>query len=202
MAKRGPKCLVCSSPHRAAIELGLCLKVPMQVLGDRYTISRDAIFRHQKSHLSPGQRAQIMAAQKHYEGVETLEKLKQTETESLVANFVGQRARLVMEAETALGVGDFGAAAAFERLVIKNLETVGRVLGQFATTIDVRHVSLVTSPDYLKLRKKLIEVLREHPEIAQKVARAFSQIEKEAVAPTVIDAVPPPPILPPPRCNR
>ncbi len=47
--------------------------------------------------------------------------------------------------------------------ITSNLELVGKLLGTLVQRHDVRHTSILVSPDYLRLRSALIEAMRPYP---------------------------------------
>jgi hypothetical protein len=53
MGKTGPQCQVCAHPQRHVVELGLVHRVPVRVLSKRFELSKDAIHRHRRNHMSP-----------------------------------------------------------------------------------------------------------------------------------------------------
>src|SRR5262249_7212783 len=103
MAKFGPKCTVCTSKHRHQIEIGLVHQVSAPVLAARFKLGKDAILRHAANHLTPAQRAAILAAQRPTEI--DLDALRTTESEGLLAGLVAQRARLLAKADNAMEWG-------------------------------------------------------------------------------------------------
>ena len=60
MGIKGQRCNVCEHPDRASIELGIANKFPVRVLGKRYGISADSVWRHGQKHMSPELRSQLM----------------------------------------------------------------------------------------------------------------------------------------------
>src|SRR5262249_12940731 len=98
-ARLSPQCTICQHPQRARIEVGLVHKVPYRVLAARFAASFDAIYRHNKLHLSATTRAAILAAQPATEV--DVEALREREDGSLLANLVTQRARLAIAGEQA-----------------------------------------------------------------------------------------------------
>jgi hypothetical protein len=81
----------------------------------------------------------------------------------------------------------------YEGAILANLQTVGKLLQQFVTIYDVRHSSILISPDYLKLRQTLVDVLRGYPDAAIAVARALHKLESDAAADITARATKPPP---------
>lgn len=210
MGRRGVPCTVCASKNRAQVDIGLVHKVPARALAARFDLSKDAIARH-RAHLSPVQRAALLTASRTPTAID-LEQLRTTESEGLLSQLVAQRARLQQCAELALELADVRASVSAESGITANLALVGKLLGQLVTRHDVRHSSVLLSPDYVRLRQALILALRPHAAAARAVSEALHRIEMEAAteiadsakpvqSPKVIEhaALPSPPAtIPPP----
>jgi len=205
LGKRGTRCTVCDHRHRHQIEIGLTHGVAARVLGDRFGLSKDAILRHARNHLTPAQRAAILSAQKP--AAIDLEALRTTESEGLIASLVAQRARLLVKADFAAEHGDIKGSVAAENAITANLTLVAKLLGQLVQVHDVRRTNLLISPDYLKLRSTLIAALKPFPEAARAVGMALHKLESDAAVditaaagkgrahqePILIEHEPPPP---------
>ena len=207
MAKRttpARPCTVCAHASRAQIEIGLVHGIAAAALAARFPdLSKDAIWRHGKNHLSPVQRAAILQQRKP--SAIDLDKLKVAESEGLLANLVAQRARLQQTAEMALEFGDVKANVSAESAITANLALVGKLLGQLVNIYDVRQTSITLTPDYLRMREVLVRTLRPYPEAARAVSAALYALECDAArditpakAAPVVDHVPA--ALPPPPC--
>jgi hypothetical protein len=191
MGKRGPRCSICANDkHRVAIELGIVHGISAPVLAQRFSCSKHAITRH-KAHLSPAQRAALLSATKPT--TIDLAALQVTESEGLLHAVAAQRARLHNLAETAAGFGDIKGAVAAENSIQGNLALVAKLLGQLTTRIDVRHSSVLLTPDYLKLRSVLVQALKPYPQAAQAVSRALFALESDAAK--VIEQTAKPPLV-------
>ena len=183
-------------------------RVPARVIANRFGVSKDAVQRHGANHLSPVQRAAILAHAKP-QPID-LDQLRVSESEGLLTQLVTQRARLQTHAELAATLGDVRGAVAAENAITGNLALVGKLLGQLVQRHDVRHTSILVSPDYLRLRQVLTTALRPCPDAARAVAAELYRLESDAAkditaaagkAPVVIDhvpAIPPPPAAIPP----
>lgn len=205
MGKTGPACTVCSSKFRHQVDVGLTHGVPHRALAARFELSRDAIGRHAANHLSPVQRAAILAAMKPT--AVDLEALQASESEGLLAQLIAQRARLQTHSEMAADMGDMRGAVSAEGAITANLTLVAKLLGQLVQHHEVRSTSILISPDYLKLRATLIEALKPYPEAARAVGAALHRLESDAAAditdaarkpPRVIEHRPAPQPIPPP----
>lgn len=178
MGKRGVACSVCAHKARHQIDVGLTHGVSHRVLGGRFGLSHDAIGRHAANHLSPVQRAAILAARKPTEI--DLDALRVSESEGLLCQLVAQRARLQTHSELAAELGDVRGAVSAEAGIISNLTLVAKLLGQLVNVHDVRHTSILISSDYLALRQAIVAALRPYPDAARAVGAALHRLEAEA----------------------
>jgi hypothetical protein len=149
-----------------------------RALSLRFECSADAIGRHAKAHLSPVQRAALLTASQPT--AIDIETLSATESAGLLAQLVAQRGRLQVYAEAAAELGDVKAATSAESVILSNLATVGKLLGTLVQRHDVRHSSILISPDYLRLRSVLVDTLRAFPAAALAVGRALHTMEADA----------------------
>jgi hypothetical protein len=173
-----PQCTICQHERRHQIEVGLVHHVPLSVLAKRFDCSKDALHRHRHNHLSPQVAAAILANRKPSEI--DLEQLQASEAEGLLSQLVVQRARLQTYAEASLDMGDTKAAVAVERCIVSNLELTAKLLGQLIQHHDVRHTSILVSPDYLELRGAIVSALRPFPQAAKAVGQALHALEAKA----------------------
>jgi hypothetical protein len=181
-----------------------------RVLAQRFELSKDAIHRHAQKHLTPQIRAAILAAQQPT--AIDLDALRTSESEGLLGSLMVQRARLLQLAALATDLGDVRGAVSTESAITASLALTARLLGQLVQVHDVRHSSILLTPDYLRLRQALVAALRPFPEAARAVGAALHAIESEAAtdittaagkgrAPVLIEhRAPTAPPLPPPPC--
>jgi transposase-like protein len=170
------KCLCCSHRESAAIDLALARGVAVSALARRYDISTDAIYRHRKAHLSPQLRAKLVAGP----DIEIdLDKLRDSESQSLLANLVAIRHRLFASLDIAEEYGDSNMICRVTGQLHQNLELTGKLLGDLGIGHSVTNNVLVM-PAYVELRMELINALRPFPEAGRAVADALHQIEHKA----------------------
>jgi hypothetical protein len=106
-----------------------------------------------------------------------LEKLRVTESEGLLANLAAQRAKLLLWQDWASGAEQFGVATQISAQV-RNLEIVGKLLGQIAQHHVTTHVMI--SAEYLQLRAALLRALQPFQDARRAVADALHRLETEA----------------------
>jgi hypothetical protein len=59
--RTGTRCTVCHHPDRQFIEAGRCAGVSLDVLSEKYSVHRKAIWRHMRQHVSADERALYLA---------------------------------------------------------------------------------------------------------------------------------------------
>lgn len=128
--------------------------------------------------MSAVQRAAILRAQRP-EAID-LDQLRQTESEGLLGAVAGQRARLLQQSDLAMTGGDVRAAVAVEAAITGNLSLTAKLLGQLIQRHDVRHSSILLTPDYITMRAALMAALRPFPDAARAVGAALHAIEADA----------------------
>jgi hypothetical protein len=178
MAKRGPACSVCSHRERAQIDMALARGVSAGALARRYKLGTDSLYRHARNHLPPQLRASLLAGP-DLEGVD-LDKLKETESQSLLANLVALRHRLFAALDTAEEFNDAGMLTRVSSQLHANLELTGKLLGDLSA--GTTNVNVLIMPQYVELRVALVQALASFPEARQAVAAVLHQLESKAAA--------------------
>jgi hypothetical protein len=162
---------------QAGIERDLALGRPLQRIAKKYGISKDAAWRHKK-HLPPQLKAALAGHALRPE--QDLEKIRVEESESLLANLAAQRARLLLSQDAALEAEQFGLVAQLSNSIHRNLELVGKYLGEFAQHSVHTSISLMVTPEYLTLRAALLRALGPHAEAKRAVAAVLHGLEATA----------------------
>lgn len=171
------QCTVCRHRERAAIDLALSRGVSAYALAKRYRLGTDAIYRHAKRHLTAQLRASLLAGPS-IKGLD-LDKLKETESQSLLANLVALRHRLFATLDTAEGAGDGNMLARVAGHLHHNLELTGKLLGDLGVgSTTINNVLLV--PAYVNMRVELVRALAPFPEARSAVAAVLHRLEGDA----------------------
>ena len=193
MPKIGTTCTTCKHPELPRIELAIARGIPYRVIADRFDLKTSSVFRHAQNHLSPSVRAAKLAAIAPTDI--DLEALQREESEGLLQNLKAMRARLLALLEMAEELRDVRSAASVHQQINKNLELVGKLLGQLGIRDLNITQNLLISEDYLRLRHALVKALAPYPEAALAVSRVLREVEASSVdggvvAPQVIDHTP------------
>ena len=165
----------------AAIELAIARRVSVTALAKRYDLSTDSIYRHRK-HMPATLRASLLAGP----GTDIdLDRLKETESQSLLANLIAIRHRLFAALDSAEDAADTTTVTRVTRQLHENLELTGKLLGDLGVG-SVTNVLIL--PQYVELRVGLINALAGFPEARKAVAEVLHRLEDRAAKSIEADA--------------
>lgn len=173
---KGRQCTVCRHREHAAIDLALARGVSLGALAKRYGLGPDSLQRHRLNHLPPQLRATLLAGP-DIEGVD-LDRLRETESQSLLMNLVSLRNRLFASLDVAEEAGDANMLARVASQLHKNMEIVGKLLGDLSAGHTTTNILI--QPAYVELRVALVSALAAYPDARQAVAQVLHTIEGKA----------------------
>ena len=173
---KGRRCTICAHREHAAIDLGLARHVSLGALAKRYGLGPDSLQRHRLNHLPSQLRASLLAGP-DIEGVD-LGRLREVESQSLLMNLVSLRNRLFASLDVAEEAGDGNMLARVASQLHRNMEIVGKLLGDLSTGTTINNVLI--QPQYIELRIGLVAALAPFPEARQAVAAVLHTIEGKA----------------------
>ena len=108
-----------------------------------------------------------------------LDKLKESESQSLLANLVALRHRLFAALDAAEEYGDGGMLTRVSSQLHANLELTGKLLGDLGVG-STTNVNVLIMPQYVELRVALVQALSAFPEAKLAVAQVLHQLESKA----------------------
>jgi hypothetical protein len=109
-----------------------------------------------------------------------LDQLRESESQSLLANLVALRHRLFAALDAAEEYNDAGMLTRVSSQLHANLELTGKLLGDLG--VGVTNVNVLVMPQYVELRVALVQALASFPEARQAVAAVLHQLESKAAA--------------------
>jgi hypothetical protein len=171
-------------PERERIEADLVRGVPVRVVMRKYCIAKDPCYRFLAT--IPAEVRERRHADLLKPGAD-LDTLRQEESEGLLVGLRSQRMKLLMVQDAAMERADAEMVTRISSQVHRNLELVGKYLGEFISHSQVQVLNLTMTPDYLRLREALLSAMAKHPEARADVLRALREIE---AAPTPANAPP------------
>jgi transposase-like protein len=177
-------------PDRARIEFELAAGHSVRAIARKYDCHEGALFKFRKK-LPPQLKAAYIS---HLlaPGVD-LEKLKTQESEGLLQSLAQQRARLLIVQDAEMETGNSQAVATIANAVHRNLELVGRYLGELQQHHVHTNISVLVTKEYLELRTALLRALAPFPEARRCVAETLHALEDgvaRRTAPAMIDVTP------------
>lgn len=156
------QCTVCRHEDREAIDGALASGQPYRSLAERYDLTKDALARHRRAHLSPAIKA------------------TQAEREAKGAATAADRVEaLYLRAERVLEAAEDAGAASVSLQAIRELRQCVELLARITGELDERPVTVnvLTSPEWLQIRGVLLSALEPHPEARAEVAGALAELE-------------------------
>lgn len=176
---------------RAQIEFELASGGSVRAIARKYDVHEVALYKHRKK--LPPQLKAAFIGRLLKPGVD-LEKLKTEESEGLLQSLAQQRARLLLAQDQALEDCNAQAIATLAAGIHRNLELVGRYLGELQQHTTRTVVNVLVSAEYLQLRNALLRALTPFPEARRAVAATLHEVEsgvaRHALPPPMIDVTP------------
>ena len=174
------RCAICNHVDRARIEAAVARGVSRRDAAMRFDVSADSIYRHYNNHVSEDQKVALKT--NALKPRANLLKLVEQEDQGLLESLSAIRAGLWTLFESAVGLEDRSNASRLAAQLNSNLETVAKLTGELRPHASTQVLNLTTSPDYLRLRQRLVMALRPYPDALGAVIEAFRGVEADAAA--------------------
>ena len=178
------QCLVCRSENRGRIELALVAGASAKAVGLRFGVSRHALGRHLRAHVSQERRAQLVA------GPLKLHELAERAAEADLAllDYLGlTRSIVVAQMLAAAEVGDRQGVALLAGRLTDILRLDAQVNGQLRPALsqinNTVNNNFHASPDYLRLKDELLAFGREHMEVFPALIAMIERLDAGNTAP-------------------
>jgi hypothetical protein len=180
--KKGPACSICRHEHRTLIESTRLAGASLDTIAAKYSVSRDAVHRHCRSHVPDDLKAELLAAvpleqlaaEAAREGLTVLQYLSLT------------RATLVRQMQLASSVNDHHATATVARALNETNRLIGHLTGELAS-LAASHVNITNNnlvlqqhPEFVRLRAGLLRALGPYPEARQAVVAVLLELDGDA----------------------
>jgi hypothetical protein len=184
---------VCKHPERARIELMRAGGVTIDILAKRFSVHRDAIWRHYKNHVSDKQKAYLLAGPVKLEELAELVKAEQL---SLIDYLKILRSTYMAMFQAAAERGEAHNVSALGGRLLQVLGTMGRLTGELAlampgsTTNVTNNTLVISSPAFARVQSAILLALAPYPEARDAVIGALRDLDEAERAAT--PALPPP----------
>jgi len=162
-------CTICEHVERDSIDAALVCGEPMPAIAKRHGVSRSAVQRHAKRHLSPALTA--------------LQTAEQTDRRATLLDRVEG---LIARAEALYSAATEDGKSAQALAVLKELRELVRLLGQATGELDDRPqvtVNLLSSPEILAALNVVYSELADHPDVRQRIAARLQPERPQIEAP-------------------
>jgi hypothetical protein len=174
------RCKTCRHPDAEQINIAIARGQSANSIAKQYGLTVDGVRRHKISGHVPQAILDSFLPQ-HGLSDESLSQLRRDESAGILLSLSRQR-RILLE------VQDRAAKARNNEWIVKvanalhrNVELVARAVGEFAQHERAVHqhnsLSVVLSPDYLRLRTGLMEIGRAHPKARSAIVALLSELE-------------------------
>jgi len=181
-SRKGPACTVCKHVDRARIEATRIAGASLDSIAAKYTIGRDALWRHMARHVPEDVRSQYLAAVP----VRELAQRASAEGLSVLDYLAIVRGVLLQEFQLAASVHDKNATAILAGRLTEVLREIGRITGELMRTPAIQtinnSVTFVNSPDFLNLQEMLIRRLAGHPDAMAAVVEGLRELESRSAS--------------------
>jgi hypothetical protein len=179
-ARTGPwsGCTICKHPSRPQIDLALASGVGSKFVAQRFRVSRHAVYRHARSHLTPEVRAAIATKLLQREG--DIRKVLLEEGASIVDGLRPLRGALYHLFLSATESGDWKAATSISARIHESFQLSAKLTGELLPHATTNITNIVLSPDYQRLRSELLRALVRHPDAHRDVVAIFQRVGNEA----------------------
>jgi hypothetical protein len=177
------RCIVCSHPERARIELARVSGVGLDAVAKTFDVSRDAIWRHMTNHVTDAERALYLCDV----DLKAVAERANAESLSLLDYLAIVRSTLLQQMQMAAGLNDRSATAALAGRLNETLKLLASLTGELLRlnphTVNHNVTVFMSSPLYIELEQMLIATLSDHPDALAKVVDGLRQLEDRAPAP-------------------
>ena len=176
------QCSVCEHPARVEIELMMAHGASRRAAAKRWPeLKGDAIYRHWRLHVSDRVK-QVHTLKILRPGADpnALDAFAEQESIGLLGHLERIRSALYTAFDAKSSTNDAFGLARVAAQLHANLRLTAEKTGELERHSHTQINNLVLAPDYLGLRAKLIEVLRQYPDAALAVAEVFREIEGKA----------------------
>ncbi len=150
------KCTVCTSPRKEKIDAEIAGDEPLAQIAKRHRVSRDAVGRHKKKHLTP---ALVAVA---------LERMRDESARSAYDATVDRLETLIDRLEDLLSVAEerksLVGGANIAREIRSALELVARLRGELQDKPQSVVVNVLSTGEFASITARLIEALAPWPE--------------------------------------
>jgi hypothetical protein len=178
--RKSNACTICKHPNRALIEQARVAGASLDSIAGKHGISRDALHRHCKNHLSDDLRSEYLAAVPLRELAEkaAAEGLSVLQYLSLI------RGILIQQLQLASSINDRNGVANISRVLNDTLGKIGQLTGEMGA-LAANHINITQNnflqdhPAFARVQQSLLRALAPYPEARLAVVTALRDLDAE-----------------------
>lgn len=193
---RGFRCAVCKHPQRSRIEALKASGMSLNKLSAQFGVSRDAIHRHYKDHVTEQRKASYLLGKQR---ISELTEMAAEENKGVIEYLALLRSTLFFQLDKCANKGDEWGVQAMASRILDVLREIAKLTGELALTaakteINIQNnVAVLNSEPVAALQSGLLDLCANHPEIRDDVVRLLRDLDRRfdpAASPVTIDARP------------
>lgn len=181
---RGTTCTVCTHKERERIEALRASGASLDSLARKFKVSRDALWRHWKDHVSAEVKAHYLA------GPATIAQLREKAAEEnmSVLDYLSVIRSILMGQLTANAeAGSAFTAATIAGRVVEVLREIGRITGEVerlhSSVNFTTNIAILSSPEFVELQAGLLQIARTHPSVRPDIVALLRRLDAGAPKP-------------------
>ncbi|MCP1915910.1 hypothetical protein J2R96_008390 [Bradyrhizobium elkanii] len=178
---RSQRCQVCRHPERWRIELLRAGGASLDSLADKFSVDRDAIWRHWSKHVSDETKATYLCGPAQLAG---LGEKAASEGDSVLDHL--KMVRVVLSGQLAAmnEAGDGRGVAYVAGRLTSTLETIARVTGELGTMAQSINITnnvavLAEHPAFLRMQATMLKALAPFPDARASVVAALRDLDEQ-----------------------
>ncbi len=176
------RCAICKHPERARIEALHVAGVSLDKIAEKFSVHRDAVWRHVTRHMSDEQRATYLVGPAR---IAELREVAASENESVLDYLAILRSALVAQLDKLSKANDHAGIATISTPLLNCLKALGKVTGEIntlanSTIINVQNNNVVlNSPPFNDMQAGLMEVCAHHPAARADIVALFRRLDEK-----------------------
>jgi hypothetical protein len=177
---KAARCSVCNHADRVLIESTRIAGASLDTIAAKYTVSRDAIWRHMGKHVSEDLRAEYLAAVP----LKELAAKAAAEGVSVLEHFSIVRSVLMQQFQLASSVNDRNAVGSLAGRLTEVLRAIANITGEMGalanSTINIHgNINVLNSPVFATLQANMLTALAPFPDARAAVVAALRKIDEQ-----------------------
>jgi hypothetical protein len=179
--RKSKPCTICHHRDVALIEQAHCAGVSGDAIAAKYGVSRDAVYRHCRNHISDETRASYVADVP----IREMAAKAAASAGSILDYLELVRAALFRNFQTAAEHGDINATNTTGRALLEVLRDIARLTGELLTASQITNIqnnnfNFAASPQFAELQAMLVQRLAPHPEALAAVLAGLDALDARA----------------------